>query len=457
MDNLGEELKCFAKAADITKEFLLGVSTRVSDLGRWGNKKALDKIRQVKELLGEATANRPPSPPSPPPTLRMSVMSAAACIDTPLGMVSIGGNATPLTANLLFTMIRDLQAKVDILTEQSKSTGVIFDRRAFLSETKFVIWFLSKNTSGKALLGFVDIISIWAYGTADHVNQTQWLTELDRSRKVGLKESMDVSYTHSMSTRYPTLFVGSAKDQILSTTTIKMFDSHDAWQGDGSGDGNKQRLTDTLAIAIRPHQVYCKDNYMDPEMKAMALRTTDTANTFWERLVAYIDDEYSLLASFKLLPKHILLLLSNQVVQICDDIFEFWRNASNVDISERGPAAAQFAWVSLQAQNCMVGYLKEKFRHHQALINSTFVQFLTRHIADQLAIGLKTSVDDLKKEVSELKGQNEDSPWWGMRRSKYCTRRSADSSTEGTSPPSQGNLNRPLNTLQFRRGMMTGE
>jgi hypothetical protein len=50
----------------------------------------------------------------------------------------------------------------------------------------------------------------------------------------------------------------------------------------------------------------------------------------------------------------------------------------------------------------MAGYLKEKFRHHQAL-NSTFVRFLTRHMADQLAIGLKTSVDHLKKEISKLK------------------------------------------------------
>jgi hypothetical protein len=44
----------------------------------------------------------------------------------------------------------------------------------------------------------------------------------------------------------------------------------------------------------------------------------------------------------------------------------------------------------------------------------------------------------------------------GRRRSKYCARRSADSSTEGTSLPSQGNLNRPLNTSQSQRGMTTG-
>jgi hypothetical protein len=253
------------------------------------------------------------------------------------------------------------------------------------------------------MAGFVDIISIWAHGTANHVDQTQWLTELECLRKVGLKAGVDVPYAHSMSTRYPTLFVGTAKDQILSTATIKMFNLYDAWQGNRSGDGTKQRLSDTLAIAMRKHPVYCDDNYTDPEMNAMALQTADAANTFWERLVAYIDNKYLLLASFKLLPKHILLLLSNQVVQICNKIFEYRSNASNVDILECSPAAARFAWVSLQARHCMSGYLKEKFRHHQAL-NSTFVCFLTRHIADQLAIGLKSTIDQLKKEISKLNG-----------------------------------------------------
>jgi hypothetical protein len=187
--------------------------------------------------------------------------------------------------------------------------------------------------------------------------------------------------------------------------TIKMFDSYDAWRGSGSGDGTKQQLSDTLAITMHEHWVYCDKNYTDPKMKGMALQTADAANIFWERLVAYIDDEYLLLVSFKLLPKHILLLLSNQVVQICNDILEYCSNASNVDISEHGPVAVRFAWVLLQAQHCMLEYLKEKFRHHQAL-NSMFVCFLTWHMADQLAIGLKSTVDQLKKEISKLKGGN---------------------------------------------------
>ncbi len=108
----------------------------------------------------------------------------------------------------------------------------------------------------------------------------------------------------------------------------------------------------------------------------MALKTADISTSFWMSLVAYLDDEYSLLESFKLVAKHVLLLLSNQIVQICDNIFEYRSNASNVDLGNMGAAAVRFARVSLQAIGCMNGYLREKFRHHQA-INSTFVRFLT--------------------------------------------------------------------------------
>ncbi len=44
MDNLGEELKHFAKGTEVTKEFLFGVITRVSELAQQGTKRALNKV-----------------------------------------------------------------------------------------------------------------------------------------------------------------------------------------------------------------------------------------------------------------------------------------------------------------------------------------------------------------------------------------------------------------------------
>ncbi len=48
------------------------------------------------------------------------------------------------------------------------------------------------------------------------------------------------------------------------------------------------------------------------------------------------------------------------------------------------------------------GFLKDKFCHHRA-ISGCFVQFLMRHMADQSALGLKTTVEKLKALVKELK------------------------------------------------------
>jgi len=232
---------------------------------------------------------------------------------------------------------------------------------------------MSKNPSGEGLAGFVDIISFWAFSISDVDDASQFLIKAERSKKIGLRGKVEEAYAHSMSTRYPMAFVRITKDQILSMTTILMFSSYEAWRGDGLGDRKKQTLTTRLAACMRGHRQYCEDNISDPELRSMALCTAEAASTFWEPLVAYVDDEYSLLMSFHLLAN----TPTNQVVQICDDIFEFHGNAANVDITERAAAAARFAWVTLQAQNCMSTYLKDKLCHHRAL-NSTSVRFLMR-------------------------------------------------------------------------------
>ncbi len=119
-------------------------------------------------------------------------------------------------------------------------------------------------------------------------------------------------------------------------------------------------------------------------------------------LTAYIKDKYTLLFSFKLLPKHVLLLLSNQVVQICDDMFKFRNCANNVNLQNPLAAATRYSWVTLQALGTMDCYLREKFCQHQ-VINSTFIWFLMHHMADQTAVGLKAMVDSLKSSAPKLK------------------------------------------------------
>jgi hypothetical protein len=129
--------------------------------------------------------------------------------DTPLGTIQIKGSNMQLTVNMLFSMVRDLQAKVDVLTKQFKNTGMIFERYAFALEAEFALWFIGKNPSGDGLAAFVNVISIWTFGAVDHMESSQWLNNRHRSKSIGLKDgALNVGYAHLMSTRYPAQFVG---------------------------------------------------------------------------------------------------------------------------------------------------------------------------------------------------------------------------------------------------------
>jgi hypothetical protein len=152
------------------------------------------------------------------------------------------------------------------------------------------------------------------------------------------------------------------------------------------GDGNKERLSSNMQMAVRRHRQYCEDYVPEGILRETAIKTVEFTMLFRNALVAYIKDEYQLLLSFKLLPKHVLLLLSNQFVQICDGMYDYRNKAANVDLQNPVFAATRFAWVTLQSLGAMEGYLKDKFCLHQAInINSTFIRFLTRHMAEQVS------------------------------------------------------------------------
>jgi hypothetical protein len=115
-------------------------------------------------------------PPSPPPTPRApNTLQTFACIqgidgNTPLGVATVGGSEVGISANYLLGMIKELQVKVNILTEQSKNTGVIFGQLAFALETEFTYRLTSRNPSGAGLTDFVDMISIWAFAAGNSGN-----------------------------------------------------------------------------------------------------------------------------------------------------------------------------------------------------------------------------------------------------------------------------------------------
>ncbi len=165
-----------------------------------------------------------------------------------------------------------------------------------------------------------------------------------------------------------------------------------------------EKLTKSITQAICSHKKYCDDFVPKGGLRDHALRSGQYTQYFWQMLSAYIKEEISMLLSFNMLEKNICLLMSNQVIQICDDLAELHSNTCNVAADSK-EAGAQYVWVTLQSLNCMEGYLKAQFWRHQG-INATFMQFLTYTMADQTAAGMKGMIDSLVKRVKKLEDKH---------------------------------------------------
>jgi hypothetical protein len=85
--------------------------------------------------------------------------------------------------------------------------------------------------------------------------------------------------------------------------------------------------------------------------------------------------------------------------------FEAQGNAVSVDLENKGAAAARYTWVTLQALNCTARYCWDKFKYHQ-VINGMFVRFLTRHMADQSTIWIKSTCNALQFKVIVLEAKS---------------------------------------------------
>jgi hypothetical protein len=164
--------------------------------------------------------------------------------DTVFGVGHINGVDLDLSMNTLFGLVKSLDAKVQILAERAKNTGVLFHEIAYASEKEFCLAYHPLNPSGKGVAGFVDIISIWNFTAINHGDSALWFTKQKNAKSVGFPHALDAKHAYSMEVQYPSSFAGTYKEDLTSLLTIKMLKTIAAWHGNGLGDGYKEKLTE---------------------------------------------------------------------------------------------------------------------------------------------------------------------------------------------------------------------
>lgn len=323
-------------------------------------------------------------------------------LDTIFGTSHVGGNPVDISMIYMISKLQAISNLVGTLESRMHSTGINFGGNSFLSDEAFAVWFMAENPRGLGMAAFVDIVSIWSFLNIPQTS-AEWLSMLEKSVKLGFG-ALDTAYIHSMTIKYPAKFAGKAV-VILSTEHIKMVKSMDDWRGTSAGmsmgDGIRDQLLSEIRSAVTNHSQYCRDHLPDGKLRAMAIQSGGDTLAFFIALVGYIEAEITTLGNLSIQDPHILLLLSNQIVWMCDDISDIRTHGSRTSLNNHPLTAARFACVTLRALACMDTFAKARFKDHPA-INSAYMRFLTCSVASQSNLGFKDAVEALTKRVTKV-------------------------------------------------------
>ena len=118
-----------------------------------------------------------------------------------------------------------------------------------------------------------------------------------------------------------------------------------------------------MCVGIARHKRYCLDNLPRGILRDHAIKSGEFSLDFFQAFVSHTDDEVKMLITLGLAEKQVMLLVANQLIQICDDLFELRQDAANVDTTNKGLTAVRFARVTLRSLNKMAEYLQDKFKN----------------------------------------------------------------------------------------------
>ncbi len=174
-DQLGqfqEELKDAVAESETSKNTLLQLLLKGQESGscRYNN---LDKcLRSVKSMQSSQASQGALRPGASAISLPPGITA-----DTVFGIGQVGGVDFKLSINSLFGLVRSLEAKVQVLSDRTKNTGVQFGDLTFASESKFGNAYQTANPTGTGPAGFVDFIYIWQFAATGQANSSIWLMQ----------------------------------------------------------------------------------------------------------------------------------------------------------------------------------------------------------------------------------------------------------------------------------------
>ncbi len=153
LEEFQAKLEFVARETSTSKSALVALMTRI----RKTAKGCMDSLTQCVSVL---ESQRDAHPPLGPTSSSSHGSGGSITANTVLGTSQVKGTPFELLMNSVFSLVKSLEAKIQVLAERSTNTGIIFGDLAFASEREFSLAFHAANPEGKGPASFVDIISI---------------------------------------------------------------------------------------------------------------------------------------------------------------------------------------------------------------------------------------------------------------------------------------------------------
>lgn len=133
----------------------------------------------------------------------------------------------------------------------------------------------------------------------------------------------------------------------------------------------------------------------------IALRASSDALAFIVELFQHLDDELTKCSQLHIPDAQCLILISDQLKIVFDDIYEVRKHVVMRDDCSKADLSATCFMATMRAHTIMGAFRSAKFRYH-ASISAAYIRFLAKQTGENSSAGVGTKIKTLETSLKAL-------------------------------------------------------
>ena len=247
---------------------------------------------------------------------------------------------------------------------------------------------------------FTDACNFLIHGQSEDTTTSEMLASFKNLEKSNYSYKA-FCFLHGMKQRMVRAYTGKAT-QYDSDKPISALSSKDNWCGKNATGGTRKVIKKLIANANETAKKHITNCLPSGDLRDLANDMLAASKEFHEDIIAYFDDEFTLLTQKEFKPKDVLQFLSDQFGTMFEAFYDIrsvaYSTTETVDTLER---LADFLWLTIQCHDKMAEFRKDGFQNHH-LMQSALNRFSALHSGLKPSdVASKSDLDSLKKQLQK--------------------------------------------------------